>query len=813
MTWTSINSFVPTTTPTTSGTGITFSLTPSATGNLILLEVVNESTTIGISSIQSSNMDWGSGAGASASPVATYHATGQTNGNTYFVALFAGKVTTAGAAVVTVTCAGTATSGRLVAHEAHSTIGSWYLGASAHLDSSAGTSTWPTIAASGLAFGYAFNNTTAAPTTGTSNGWTIGADANGNGAAINPTYTSGGAGPAWTDGAQAFGIMAVMVEGATSTGSVHLANTAASGTSTETITSTGSVNLASTTASGTSAQATTSTGSFGAAAPGMSGTATISNVASQSIWQPTAPPTGASPGSIGSQGTNPQTLGILFYSGLAGVVTRIWYYSAPSSVTSAAGLTALNALPAAVALYTSTGTVLYSNTSPTWSGAAGSGWVSTNITSTVIAANTGYIAAVEGDAVSGSANYWNTYSYGYFGSGSPGDTGVNTGIVIAPGQDSVTNPSPQGFNHNSAGDGTNGTLQFPSGNYANANWWIDVTVDVPATNVTSTGHFSQAAPGMSGGAQAGPITSTGAFALPRLILSAGNYSTNLVNQAGGEYFAQDGAFILPQGATAPTGPVATGSMGIAPTGFTGTVRALDMSTGTIGRAPNAFTGTVVVAPPVSSFGTIAVPGNDFTGTISVHNVFTSTGKFSLPALSAAGQGVVINPVPTTGHAGLTILGMSGHATVIPRVTSAGSAGLGQLGILGATGELVHAMITDYAAIEDSIAVTVHVFVSDYAGAVDTSSGIDEGVYASVHEYAAISEAVSVHVVTTVIDYATAHEYVNGVNVPIPTASVSSTFAARTGLTTSVSSAFSVGKPFQGAVRQLALARWNFMYPS
>lgn len=40
-----------------------------------------------------------------------------------------------------------------------------------------------------------------------------------------------------------------------------------------------------------------------------------------------------------------------------------------------------------------------------------------------------------------------------------------------------------------------------------------------------------------------------------------------------------------------------------------------------------------------------------------------------------------------------------------------------------------------------------------------------------------------------------------------------TLTAHTSLTSSIAFACSVGKPIQGDMRQLALARWNYMYPS
>jgi hypothetical protein len=114
---------------------------------------------------------------------------------------------------------------------------------------------------------------------------------------------------------------------------------------------------------------------------------------------------------------------------------------------------------------------------------------------------------------------------------------------------------------------------------------------------------------------------------------------------------------------------------------------------------------------------------------------------------------------------------------------------------------------------DHAAVTVHVFVSDYAGAVESASGREEGVAVAVPDYAAISETVTVHVVASIKDYMTAREYDDGFNVPIPTTTIRSTFNAYTPLTTALSSTFLVGKPYQGNMRQAASARWNIMYPS
>lgn len=64
---------------------------------------------------------------------------------------------------------------------------------------------------------------------------------------------------------------------------------------------------------------------------------------------------------------------------------------------------------------------------------------------------------------------------------------------------------------------------------------------------------------------------------------------------------------------------------------------------------------------------------------------------------------------------------------------------------------------------------------------------------------------------SVSDYAGQVESVSLTEILVKTTNV--TIASLTSLTTSFSSTLVAGQPIQGNMRQLALARWNYMYPS
>lgn len=167
--------------------------------------------------------------------------------------------------------------------------------------------------------------------------------------------------------------------------------------------------------------------------------------------------TGASVANDGSS----YTLGMQFSLSQAAALTGIWFYS-PSSAT---------VLPPGCCIFQETspgsGTIVpgTSNTSPSWSGAAGSGWVKCSYNGTVtLSSGVTYKVCVRKDTsplvYSATGAYW---------SSGPGGSGLANGIITAP--------------NNSGGDGGQDTfvqnvasLTYPASSFNAGNYWIDVEV-------------------------------------------------------------------------------------------------------------------------------------------------------------------------------------------------------------------------------------------------------------------------------------------------------------------------------------------------
>jgi hypothetical protein len=150
-----------------------------------------------------------------------------------------------------------------------------------------------------------------------------------------------------------------------------------------------------------------------------------------------------------SSTTQQQALGLVFQVSQAATLTKIWFYSASGAT----------GLPSAVGVYLqSTQAVVATNTSPSWSGAAGSGWVSTTLSAS-LSASTLYTAVVyHGTSFSGT---WDSYETGYWTTGGAGASGITNGIVSAP---------------NSAGGNTgvlvngNASISYPTSNFSSSNY-------------------------------------------------------------------------------------------------------------------------------------------------------------------------------------------------------------------------------------------------------------------------------------------------------------------------------------------------------
>ena len=167
----------------------------------------------------------------------------------------------------------------------------------------------------------------------------------------------------------------------------------------------------------------------------------------------------ASPATLTSDATA-YTMGVQFSVNVSGsTLTGIWFYS---------GTGATN-LPATIALYAVSGTSLVHSETPSWSGAAGSGWVRSSFASPPsLTASTNYKACVfynpTGDNwYSHTANYWDTGA---------GSGGITNGPLSAPnnagasgGQDTFTQA---------------GSLSYPSSSFGASNYWVDPEVTTPA---------------------------------------------------------------------------------------------------------------------------------------------------------------------------------------------------------------------------------------------------------------------------------------------------------------------------------------------
>jgi hypothetical protein len=166
------------------------------------------------------------------------------------------------------------------------------------------------------------------------------------------------------------------------------------------------------------------------------------------------------------------TMGMQFTLSQPATLTGIWFYSAPGA----------NGLPAGCAIYLRTGAGAGSivagseNDSPSWSGAAGSGWVRCAYASgPALAASTVYKVVILKDATS---QVYSTTSH-YWDSG-PGASGLTSGIITAPNSVSADNGNQDSF-------GVSGSLVYPDSSFSATNYWIDVEVTTGGTTVYALG--------------------------------------------------------------------------------------------------------------------------------------------------------------------------------------------------------------------------------------------------------------------------------------------------------------------------------------
>ncbi|MGO8886270.1 MAG: hypothetical protein ACLP7J_06905 [Streptosporangiaceae bacterium] len=182
----------------------------------------------------------------------------------------------------------------------------------------------------------------------------------------------------------------------------------------------------------------------------------------------TAPPAGTSyrlwpsypaiPGNINSD-TTAYTVATEFQVSQSCTLDNIWFYSA-----SGAG-----ALPSRCAIWDVSSQTVVSgtdNTSPSWSGAAASGWVACAYNGVTLPAGDYKVAVFNGGGA-----HWLQVTSGYWASGGPGANGITAGPVTAPATSSATSPGQSTY--------TSGSWAYPV-TYASGgngeNYWVDVEV-------------------------------------------------------------------------------------------------------------------------------------------------------------------------------------------------------------------------------------------------------------------------------------------------------------------------------------------------
>ena len=171
---------------------------------------------------------------------------------------------------------------------------------------------------------------------------------------------------------------------------------------------------------------------------------------------------GATYGLASSGNGAQQSFGVQFSVSTTLTLTGIWWYSQPGAA----------ALPVSCALYNANTQAQISgtlNSSPAWSGAAGSGWVKCSYNGPALSSGINYVAVVHKDT---SFIYPQVASYWTSGGGS---TGITNGALSAPSSAASVNGQATYL--------SSGALAFPTSTISGYDFGVDVEVSaLPAVN-------------------------------------------------------------------------------------------------------------------------------------------------------------------------------------------------------------------------------------------------------------------------------------------------------------------------------------------
>ena len=311
--------------------------------------------------------------------------------------------------------------------------------------------------------------------------------------------------------------------------------------------------------------------------------------------------------------TTALSAGTQFSLSQACTLGKFWWYS-PSTA---------DALPDAVAIYTVTGQAQVSGTlinSPAWSGAAGSGWVSTTYSSPpALASGTNYLMVVHGK---GTSTGWYGRIVGYFSSGA-GSGGVSNGPISAPGNAAAANG--QGCSLNGS------SIAYPTSAGAGNNFLIDIEVTPAATQATAA---------LTG---IGTLTASGVLAAAAALTGQGSLGVSPV-------LGYPGALAMSGQGTLAAAPVL----------------------GYPGAAVMSGLGSLSATPVLGYPGALAMSGQ---GTLALAPVLGYPSAAALAGLGSLGVSAVLGYPGALAMSGLGTLGL---APVLSYPGAAAMSGLGYL---------------------------------------------------------------------------------------------------------------------------------------
>lgn len=168
------------------------------------------------------------------------------------------------------------------------------------------------------------------------------------------------------------------------------------------------------------------------------------------------------------------TLGVQFSVSQSCTLTGIWFFSGAAATS----------LPTACCLWNaSTGTQIAGtlNSSPSWSGAAGSGWVKCTYSGPTLSTGINYVSSV---FFNGGTLNWFYDVNGYWTSGA-GSGGITSGVLSAPN-------SAGSVNGQAPFVSSSGSIGFPNTSNSGFDFGVDVEVTT-SSNVTGTLSLAMAA--------------------------------------------------------------------------------------------------------------------------------------------------------------------------------------------------------------------------------------------------------------------------------------------------------------------------------